>query len=275
MPSPFPEKKFETWQDLETLVEPAKKAGLLVLDPMKGTIGHLQHTYANGGKYWNDELTKITWNAPEGVEAMEFLLKFVKAQVPKYEDLAIASEAGRKDVIQITDWAPEKFVTMINGSWGFFNMKQQAAHIDYAVFPFPRNAASANSKGYTANSGGWMFSIPKAAKDKDAAWEFIKFTTTSERACWFVKQQNRPSPVLACNEDPELSCGNPYWKVVTQDLQNNVMVPHSPVSPQLQDIYWKMEEDVMFQKAAPKQALDEAAREGQKLLDDWNSKRKK
>ena len=136
----------------------APTQGLLVLDPMKGTTGHMQHTYANGGKYWNDELTKITWNAPEGVEAMEFLLKFVKAQVPKYEDLAIASEAGRKDVIQITDWAPEKFITMINGSWGFFNMKQQAAHIDYSVFPFPRNASNANSKGFTANGGGWMFS---------------------------------------------------------------------------------------------------------------------
>jgi ABC-type glycerol-3-phosphate transport system substrate-binding protein len=271
-----PAKPIETWQDLEALIEPAKKQGLFVLDPAKistGMTAHIVFTYANGGRYWDDDLKKILWNEPPAVEAAEWMLEFVKRQAGKYENLAIASD--RKNVIQPEDWAPEKYITMINGSWSFFLLKQKAPHIAYAAYTFPRNAHNSQSQGHTPTTGGWMFSIAKQGKDQEAAWEWIKFTTTSKHACSFVKAQSRPSPLQDCNEDPELAGGNPFWSVVTRDLATNIAVSTTSVHPQFIQLWLDMEDAILFERMKPKEALDSFAEKGQQLLDKWNAEQKK
>ncbi len=268
-------KPIQTWQDLEALVEPAKKQGLFVMDPVKSSAGipsHFVLTYANGGRYWTDDLTRITWNEPAGVEAAEWLLKFVKAQGGKYENLALGS--NRKELAYPEEWAAEKHVATFNGSWFPFMMKSKAPQIRYAVYPFPRNAARAESKGHTASTGAWMFAIPKTAKDQDAAWEWIKFIAASQHACSFVKAQNRPSPMAQCNEDPELTKTNAFWPVVTRDLSTNVAVPTAPVHPRMVQLWYEMEDAFLFERMSPKEALDTFAKRGQALLDEWNAKRK-
>ena len=48
-----PQKPVGTWQDLEALVEPARREGLFVMDPAKVSTGQTMHfvlTYANGGR---------------------------------------------------------------------------------------------------------------------------------------------------------------------------------------------------------------------------------
>ncbi|MGE3272825.1 MAG: extracellular solute-binding protein [Chloroflexota bacterium] len=271
-----PKKPIQTWQDLDALVEPAKKAGLLVMDPSKISTGMSAHqvwTYANGGQYWDKDLKKITWTDEASVQAADWLLQFVKAQAGKYESVAIASDP--KNVIQPEDWAPEKHVCCINGSWWFFQMSQKNPNIKYAAYDFPKNANNPNSKGATPTTGGWMFSIARTGKDQEAAWEWIKFTTTSQNACTFVEKQNRPSPVIACNENPELAKANPYWSVVTSNLANNISVPTTSIQPQFEQIYMDMNEAILFERQKPKDALEAGAKRAQQLLDDWNAKRKK
>jgi len=268
-------RPIETWQDLEALVEPAKKQGLFVMDPVKSAAGlptHFVLTYANGGRYWNDDLTRVLWNEPPAVEAAEWLLKFVKMQAGKYENLALGS--NRKELVYPEEWAAEKHIAAFNGSWFPFMLKSKAPQIRYSVYPFPRNAARPESKGHTASTGAWMFSSAKGAKDQDAAWEWIKFTTVSRHACSFVKAQNRPSPVAQCNEDPELTAKNPFWPVVTKDLATNVAVPTTPVHPRMLQLWYEMEDAFLFEKMSPKEALDTYAKRGQALLDEWNAKRK-
>ena len=271
-----PKKPIETWQDLEALVEPAKKAGLYVMDPAKialGMTGHLVLTYANGGRYWDDNLTKIEWNGPRGVEAAEWLLKFVKAQAPRYEDLAYGTI--RNDAIRAEDWRPEKYVTAVNGSWWVFQLPKDAPGIQFATYNFPRNANNPESKGQTPSVGGWMFSIAKAGKDHDAAWEWIKFTAASKHTCPFVWDQSRPSPVIQCNEGPELTKTNPFWPVVLKDLSTNIPVPVTSIHPKFDNLWLEMQDAILYEKMPPKQALDTYAKQGQALLDDWNAKRKK
>ena len=268
-------KPIETWQDLEALVEPAKKQKLFVMDPVKSAAGlpiHFVLTHANGGRYWNDDLTKVLWNEPPAVEAAEWLLRFVKMQAGRYENLALGS--NRKELAYPEEWAPEKYVATFNGSWFPFMLKSKAPQIHYAVYPFPRNTARPESKGATASTGAWMFSIARGAKDQEAAWEWIKFTTTSRHACGFLKAQNRPSPVAQCNEDPDLK-GNPFWPVVTRDLATNVAVPSAPIHPRMVQLWYEMEDAFLFERMSPREALDTYARRGQALLDEWNAKRKR
>lgn len=265
-------KPVATWQDLEALVEPAKAQGLFVLDPAKvsvGMTGHMVLTYANGGRYWDDELTQVLWNEPAAVEAAEWMVNFVKMQAGNYQNLAIA--ADRQNVIQTEDWAPEKYVAMINLSSQFFQLEERAPQIEYATYTFPRNANNPDSEGRTPITGGWMFSIAQAGEDQEAAWEWIKFTTVSKHACTFAKEQVRPAPLLDCNQDPELASSNPFWPVVLQDLETNVSVPTPPIQPQFLQLWYDMEDSLLFEEASPKEVLDRFAEEGQRMLDDWNA----
>ncbi len=269
-----PETPVATWQDLDALIEPAKAEGLFVLDPAKisvGMTGHQVLTYANGGRYWDDELTTVLWNQPEGIEAAEWMLDFVQRQAGRYEDLAIASD--RQNVIQTEDWAPEKYVAMFNLSSQFFQLAERAPHIPYTTTTFPRNANNPASEGRTPITGGWMFSIAADGGDQEAAWEWIKFTTASSHACSFTKAQARPSPQIDCNQDPELTESNPYWQVVLDDLAANVPVPTPPDQPQFLQLWYDMEDAILFERMAPKEALDSFAATGQEMLDEWNASR--
>lgn len=272
-----PKKPLETWQDLETLAGLAKKQGLFVMDPAKISTGQTIHfvlTYANGGQYWDDNLTKIKWNEPAGLEAAEWLLKFVKMQADKYENLAFASDP--KNVLQADQWGKSgKYIAMINLTSTFFTLAQKAPEVKYAAYTFPRNANNPNSKGNTPTTGGWMFSIAKAGKDQAAAWEWIKFTTVSKNACSFAEAQNRPAPVRQCNENPELAKNNPYWPVVTKDLANDIFVPTTSYQPQFTQMWLDMEDAILYEKMTPKEALDSYAEKGQALLDKWNAEQKK
>ncbi|MBA2518283.1 MAG: extracellular solute-binding protein [Chloroflexia bacterium] len=268
-----PDQEITTWQDLDALVEPAKAAGLFVMDPAKvstGMTAHMLLTYANGGRYWDDELTTILWNEPAGVEAAEWLLQFVQAQAGTYENLATG--AARNNVIQATDWAPEQYVAMVNGSWSFFQLAETAPHIDYSAFIFPRNADNPASEGRTPSTGGWSFCLTQAGADQ-AAWEWVKFTCASNAACSFVIEQNRPSPVEACNEDPALAEANPDWSVVVENLSKGVAVPCTSIHPQFLELWLEMEDAILFEELGPKEALDFYAEEGQRLLDEWNETR--
>ncbi len=191
------------------------------MDPAKVSTGHTFHmaaTFCNGGLYWDDDLTKIMWNEQPGLQAAEWELNFVKAQAGKYENLAIADD--RKNVIRPESWKPQKYICAINGSWFVFQLKSVAPEIDYGITTFPTNADNPDSKLATPINGGWAFAIASAGKDKEAVWEWIKFTTASDAACDFVAAQNRPSPNKKCNEDPRLSEGHPNWQAITDDLSH-------------------------------------------------------
>jgi ABC-type glycerol-3-phosphate transport system substrate-binding protein len=268
-----PDKPIKTWQDMDAMVEPAKKAGILVMDPFKSNVSqpaHMVYTYQNGGKYWDDDLKKIMWHEKEGVEAAEWLLQFVKAQGGKYENVAIGG--NRKDTVNPPDWAPERHMLAMNGSWFPFLLKTTAPHIEYGVTTLPINGKNPNSKLATPADIGWAFSIPVKAADKEAAWEWIKYITLSKPgACEFVKAQNRPSPVIACNEDPAVAAGNPWWKVVEADLKANVPIAVTSIHPKFADLAYEMEDAFLYEKMPVKEALTSYAERAQKMLDDYNA----
>lgn len=269
-----PTKPIETWQDLDSLVAPAKEQGLFVMDPAKLPDSQSMFTallYANGGKLWSDDLKTITWNSPEGLEAAEWELQFIKAQAAKYEDLAIAGK--RNDIISAPSFGAEKYIAALNGSWFFFQLKNEAPQVKYGVSTFPRNANNPNSKGYTFIEGGWAFAIPAGSKDVDAAWEWVKFTTASRYTCDFVAAQNRPSPLKMCNEDPRLVASTPYWNLLQTALGTGQQIPMTDIHVEFKQILLDMEDAIIYEKMTPKEALDTFAAKAQAKLDEWNKNR--
>jgi multiple sugar transport system substrate-binding protein len=271
-----PARPILTWQDLDALVEPARQAGLLVMDPARvalGTTGHQLWTYANGGRYWDADLERIAWAEGPGLEAAEWLTRFVRAQDGAYERVASADEP--RTGLTPEEWAAEKYLCCINGAGLPFQLQQQAPRIKAVAYEFPRNADNPASAGATPSTGGWMYSIPRAARDQDAAWEWIKLIAVSRSACAFAERQRRPSPLIDCNDSPALTTDNPFWPAIASSLSKSAAVPVSPVQPQLEHVYRRMQDEFLLGRQVPKAALEAAARDAQQILDDWRSRRRR
>jgi ABC-type glycerol-3-phosphate transport system substrate-binding protein len=271
-----PKVPLRTWQDLEALVQPAANEGLLVMDPGRMAVGMTAHqvwTYANGGRYWDADLRKVTWNEPAGLQAAEWLVQFVAAQAGDYAHLA--SSGDPRTSLSATEWAAERYLCCVNGAGWFFDLQQEGQRIRYAAYELPRNGENSASSGESPTTGGWSLAIPKASRDHEAAWEWLKLATVSESACAFSARQRRPSPLVGCDERAGLQSVQPFWPAISASMAKSVPVPSSPIQPQLEQIYRQMQDDLLMGRLAPADALNGAARDAQQLLDDWHARRKR
>jgi ABC-type glycerol-3-phosphate transport system substrate-binding protein len=136
------------------------------------------------------------------------------------------------------------------------------------------DATHAGVVGYSP-SGGWGYTIPAVhpPEVQEAAYKFAEFLGANELGgCVFVFEQSRPSPVKACNENPAYNETNPYWDIVLEGLSIDVAVPITPVQGQIADILNTKVQEAFFGVKTAEQALNEAAEEGQVLLDEfWSS----
>ncbi len=261
-----------TWQDLLALTEPAKAAGLYVMDPSKASTNETIFgllLYANGGRFWDDEYKQILWNSPEGYAAAEWLLEFIKAQAPSYDQVIAGADPW--NVLVPKEWAVGTHILMLNGSWEPFMLANEAPQINYGIVPFPSNADNPDSKGATPIEGGWAFAIAETSPNQDAAWEWVKFTTASKYACEFVIAQNRPSPKIDCNDDERFSAGTEYWNVIQESLDNAIPVAIPPFYPELQQMLKDMTEAIIYEKMSPTEALDTYAARAQERLDQFHA----
>lgn len=267
-------KTVDTWQDLEALARVSRANNIFILDPGKMAASKITFfqclLYSNGGKLWNDAFTKITWNSPEGLDAAQWLLKFVKSQADSYNTLQAQGQHREIELIRV--WATGPYIAAIDGSWSFHMLNQIAPDLEYVVAPFPRNAHNPKSMGNIPVEGGWSFCIANniSTRNQAAAWEWIKFTTLSKYACEFTVSQSRPSPVRRCNEDERLTAQNPHWEAVKKALKQAESVPTFAINIQLHEIIVNMQDFILNELLPPDKALKIYSDKAQMLLDEWH-----
>ena len=131
------------------------------------------------------------------------------------------------------------------------------------------NTRNAQAKPASLAESVWLYSIPSGSKRAEAAWEWMKHITMGEGNRIFVKAQNRPSPAIKINEDPDFSKDNPHWNtVVKRALEIMSPLPQTRAWPRITPVLGKMTTDVMTGAKGPREALADAAREAQTLLDE-------
>jgi multiple sugar transport system substrate-binding protein len=261
-----------TWRDLAMLAEPARQARLIALNPAQigGSVtGHQIWTYANGGRYWDDDLQHVAWTEPASVEAAAWLVQLVRAQAGEYAHLTGGVPGGT--AMSATAWADERAVCCVNDAGWIFELEQQGKPLEYAVYALPRNGNNPESHGAAPTAGGWSLAIPKRARDQDAAWEWLKHAALSESACTFTARQHRPSPLAGCDDRPDLAATQPFWPEIGASLTMGVRVPATPIQPRLERIARAMQDEILSERTPPADALHAAARDAQRLLDAWNA----
>ena len=140
--------------------------------------------WMNGAKFMSDDRRTCTLNAPRIVEALEYLKRVYDLQggYPKVR----AFEAGFQGN-ELDPFIQGKIAMKIDGVWVMERHASYGRDLNFGVAPNPmpqKRIDELTAAGETAAiswSGGWAYAIPSTAKNKRAAWEFIRFLT-SDRA---------------------------------------------------------------------------------------------
>lgn len=112
----------------------------------------------------------------------------------------------------------------------------------------------------------WAMTIPRAAKNKETSWSFIKYCSSDEAALTMALNGNVPTK-LTVLENEKYSEVVPYAKVTSKAL--DVSYPQSPAFdelPKAMDIFREQVILAVVGKKSPQQAMDDAARMIKPLL---------
>lgn len=264
-----------TWVELEevakalTILEDGKlqRAGIDVT--RAGNVPYLTWLNANGGEWVSEDLKTVEFNSPEGLETLQWIVDFTN-------NINGGIEEVREFYSQTGEWENGPFYTdyeglQINGSWELFKILEYAPDMNLGVTSIPYGP-NGNDATRGAAYGGWGYVIPAGVEgaEAEAAWELVKFLTVSmDGACWFLQQQQRPSPHIACNEAPESGADNVLWNDFLSIMAKDKVIRITPVQPQIEEILNQMMEEALFGLKTPEEAIQWGAEEAQKLLDEY------
>ena len=275
-----PESPPETWDELDAAAEALTKRtsdGALEVVGVNLSVSHLAfiaQLYTNNGTLLSDDLRTVTFNSEQGVETLQWLLDFVNKHhggQQNFLDWQATIQTGEDPFHQ------QRLAIQFQNVSQFFHIKNNVPDLPYSVHfrPYNSNNPDAASHGIAPVSFGWGYVIPTGLDPavEEAAFQFVKrITWDEEGACRFMLEQERPSPLISCNENPEYRELNPHWDKVLQALENDVALGIVPVQTEILSTLMDYVEMVGFEEMSPQEALDIAAEEAQGILDEyWSS----
>ena len=263
-----PEKAPETWEEL---VEIAKK---VTTDKRKGVgialnsgsaqwafTGFALQNSSDGKNLMSEDGKKVFFNTPENIEALQFWI-----------DLQKKDKVMAEGIIQWTD-LPAQFlageVAMIYHTTGNLSNIAKNAKFNYGVAFLPGH----KRKGAPTGGGNFYISSGISKEKQKAAWKFIKYLTTAERAAqWSIDTGYVPTRKSAFETEimKKYYAERPQAKVAYEQLKF--------AKPELTTYnaaeIWRILNDniqsaITGEKSA-KDALDNAQKEATEVLKDFN-----
>ncbi len=208
----------------------------------------------NGGGFFSEDGTQVTFNSQEGIEAAEWLVNKVGDVMPTDADMGGQNDATLFKSGNLAMWH--------NGIWQFAGMADAPFEWDVALEP--GNVQKAHH--FFANAA--VVSSTTAHPAEAAAW--VAFLTSSDEA---VQVRIAASWELAAVADQSLF--QPYLEqtppesreVVFEALDNIVVPPVIERQAEMQDIVSQQLERAKLGEVSVQEALDTAAQQVQQLLD--------
>ncbi len=141
---------------------------------------------------------------------------------------------------QVQAFINGKQVFYVSGSWTIGQVKSGNPDMDFGILPVP---GFERQHGGTAKNG-WSYSISKNSKNKDAAWEFLKYITIDPAGNGeFCIAQGRPSPIVSVNNDTRYltELGDDMWTNLVNSMNTDIVpealdIHQDVLKPWLRDI---------------------------------------
>lgn len=277
-----PEKPPTTWEELLAAGEALTvisddgfldRAGVNVAVTGGETPAFIVWLNANGGSWISDDQRTILFGDEKGLETLQFMVDYTNNVNGGFEEVqAFYSQTG--------EWENGPFYNgyesiMLNGSWALFLIQDFGPDVEFGIAPLPIGPSGDPAVRGTA-WGGWGYVIPRndnaSEAELEASWLLTKWLTAESEgdgACWFIQQQQRPSPLTACDGYLKDGETHPRAAEILDVMSYDKWVPIAPIQPQLNQIITTMQEEALFGTKSAEQALADAAAAAQTLLDEF------
>lgn len=198
--------------------------------------------YGTQDALYNEDSKKWDLDSQGMLDSLNFINQvFNVDKVGPSMQVALNGQAGSIAFQQLLP--QDKLAMAVDGSWaGSTWSASGAAPIEnveekMGFAPFPTQ--NGQEPGSTTMSGGWAWSIPAQAKDKEAAWKFMEFLMNKENATGRVVAEGSLSP-RNDSVDVEGYTNRPFIKEAQELLNVAHFRPandqYATVSAQLQSI---------------------------------------
>lgn len=282
-----------TWEELEkmavAITERDEKGRIKTIGfiPNYGNSWLYLYGWQAGGQFMSEDGRRCTLNDPNIAEALTFMTRIYDALGGAKEVYAFQTtfQGGELD-----PFIQGKVAMKIDGVWIMSSLAFYGRDLNLGAAPPPMPEREMRKGRHPISwVGGWAYAIPSTARQKEGAWELIRFLC-SRRALEIM---------MASEHFTYLSQGRPFvprqypnrlqneWVYETYVQNNpslepkfkeamrtfNDLLDHSyyrPVTPVGQKLWnaqiWAME-DAIFHKKTPREALDYYTRIVQRDLD--------
>ncbi|HEY1770754.1 MAG TPA: extracellular solute-binding protein [Chthoniobacterales bacterium] len=256
--------------------------------PNYGNAWLYLYAWMNGGRLMSADGRRVTMNSPRVVEALQWMTRVYDSLGGAEAVYAFQSSAQTG---QLDPFLSGKVAMKIDGYWTFPDaLAQYGGNLNYGVAPAPLpNDAVARGEKVTSWVSGWCYAIPSTARQKNAAWELLKFLCSKRGAraiaeadrlqlgsqgLVYVPTQNANRAINAWLYQTYVAA-NPAIpqkvrdgvKLLNDLLENSPIRPVTPVGQLLFNEQKRATENAIFHKLTPQAALDDATRTVQRQLD--------
>ena len=146
--------------------------------PQFGNSHLYMYGWMAGGEYMSADGRTCTLNHPGVVEGLAFMREVYDSLAPEggngYEYVS-SFQAGFGGG-GLDPFIQGKVAMKIDGAWQMSNLASYGRDLNFGVSgaPLPKRRITPGCKTISW-AGGWAYAIPRVARNKQAAWEFIRF----------------------------------------------------------------------------------------------------
>lgn len=250
-----PEKPPTTWSEFLEVGKKLTANGKYGTSNWAGSSESVQcmvdaFTVAAGGKLLDDSGKKILINEDAGVKALEFWASLNQISPP--------GSVGKNEEDAMTLFTSGQTAMAMYGEWGQDTIATRAPNMNYGVANLPKPDGGES----VGTFGGFNLAINARSKNKDLAWEFIKYCTAYENQ----KSITMLTPANKKAAKEYLEQKRKYPDVIYQQLTTATYRPSVANYPEIANIQLQATQKVMTGKMSAKDALQEAADKINQLL---------
>lgn len=217
--------------------------------------------YGTGERLYDDASKKWIVKSQGINDALAFIETIAKEKLGPPLSKVLNGQAGNTAT---REYLPKgKLAISLDGSWITGNYLEGGAspwpeYKDVLGFA-PMPTSKGQAPGTITLAGGWALSIPSNAKNKDEAWDFIKFALNKENTQKLVMSSGNITVRADVAKDPEYT-QMPFNEIATEYLKNAEFRPaqdkYPEVSTQIQTMVESVATGTSAADAANKYAQD-------------------
>ena len=210
--------------------------------------------WAYGGEMF-DASGKPTVNTPEGIAALEFMVRMGKYSPPGYPSFN-AEEVGahllQGTAAMAINWPV--WITKFDDP----SKSKVIGKIEFATLPSGRKPGQ-------AEIGNWLIAIPRASPNTEAAMDFLVWATTAEQMKRSALRGNPPTR-KSLFRDPELVAKFPAYPAQMRSLETSRPRPRTPQWNEIENVFGIFLSKANSGELSPAEAMNQANAEIEKIV---------